>query len=58
MTKPKPWLGIMFECCSVYRRIYINKDQNAYEGQCPKCCGKIKVIISPDGTTRRIFSAW
>lgn len=58
MAKPKPWLGIMFECCSVDRRIYINNDQNAYEGQCPKCRGKIKVIISPDGTTRRIFSAW
>ena len=56
MTKPKPWLGIMFECCNVYRRIYMNNDQNAYEGMCPRCGGKIKVIISPDGATRRIFS--
>lgn len=58
MTQPKLWLGIMFECCNVYRRIYINKDQNAYEGQCPRCGGKIKVNIGPEGTVRRIFSVY
>ena len=57
MEKEKRFLGVMFECCNVYRRIYINKDGNAYEGRCPKFYGKIRVSIGPDGTDKRIFRA-
>jgi len=53
----KKFIGILFECCQVYRRIYINKDGNAYEGRCPKCYGRVKVIIGPDGTDQRFFTA-
>ncbi len=56
-NKQKKFLGVMFECCNVYRRIYINKDGNAYEGRCPRCSGKIKVTISPEGTDQRFFRA-
>jgi len=55
--KDKKFIGILFECCNVYRRIYINKDGNAYEGRCPLCYGKIKVAIGPHGTDQRIFKA-
>ncbi len=55
--KEKQFIGILFECCNVYRRIYINKDGNAYEGRCPNCYGKVKVIIGPDGTDQRFFTA-
>ena len=51
------FIGILFECCNVYRRIYLNKEKNAYEGKCPKCSGEIKVMIGPDGTDTRFFSA-
>ena len=27
MEKDKKFLGIMFECCNIYRRIYINKGE-------------------------------
>ncbi|MDC0207221.1 hypothetical protein OAL04_08305 [Nitrospinae bacterium] len=47
----------MFECCNIYRRIYINKDGNAYEGRCPKCFSEIKIIIGPGGSEKRIFRA-
>ena len=57
MEKDKKFLGIMFECCNVYRRIYINKGGNAYEGRCPKCFGRIKVAIGPYGTDKRIIRA-
>ena len=57
MQKGKKFLGIMFECCNIYRRIYINKDGNAYEGRCPKCFGEVKVIIGRDGSEKRIFRA-
>ena len=57
MQKGKKFLGIMFECCNIYRRIYINKDGNAYEGRCPKCFSEIKIIIGPGGSEKRIFRA-
>lgn len=53
----KKFLGIMFECCNVYRRIYINKEGNAYEGRCPKCFAKVKVLIGEGGSDTRIFRA-
>lgn len=55
--KAKKFLGIHFECCNVYRRIYINKDGNAYEGRCPLCYREVKVLIGPDGTSSRFFRA-
>ena len=53
----KKFIGILFECCNVYRRVYNNKDKNAYEGTCPKCNGEIKIMIGHDGTDARFFSA-
>jgi len=49
------FIGILFECCNIYRRIYVNKEKNAYEGKCPKCNGEVKVKIGPGGTETRFF---
>ena len=57
MVQKKKFIGILFECCNVYRRIYINQEKNAYKGECPKCNGKVKVTIGPSGTDTRFFSA-
>ena len=57
MQQDKKFLGIMFECCNIYRRIYINKEGNAYEGRCPKCFGEVKIIIGAGGSEKRIFRA-
>ena len=57
MPEKKKFLGILFECCNVYRRIYINKEKNAYEGRCPKCGGEVKVLIGSDGSDSRFFTA-
>jgi hypothetical protein len=54
---PKKFIGVMFECCKVYRRIYINKENNAYEGNCPRCRKKVKAIIGQGGTDNRFFNA-
>ncbi len=53
----KKFIGINFQCCNVYKRIYINKDKNAYEGNCPKCYRKVKVLIGANGTDQRFFDA-
>ena len=57
MIQKKKFIGILFECCNVYRRIYINKEKNAYAGACPRCNSEVKVMIGPDGTDTRFFSA-
>lgn len=55
--KGSNYLGIMFNCCSVYGRIYKNKDGNAYVGRCPRCMRTIKIPVGEGGTSRRFFNA-
>jgi hypothetical protein len=41
----------------VYTRVYINRDETAYVGYCPRCAKKIELTIGPDGTDARFFKA-
>lgn len=52
-----PFLGILFECCNVYSRIYRNKEGTHYAGSCPKCGKRLKVRIGEGGTGTRFFKA-
>lgn len=56
--KTKNYLGIMFNCCNVYGRIYKNKEGTAYIGRCPGCMRSIKVPIGKEGTAQRFFNAY
>lgn len=53
----RPWIGIQFECCGVYTRIYRNRQGDAYEGYCPKCSRPVRVRVGPGGTSHRMFRA-
>ena len=53
----KKFLGIMFECCNIYKRVYVNKEGNAYEGRCPKCYAQVTVRIGSEGSDNRFFRA-
>lgn len=55
--KSKKYVGMLFECCNVYQRIYINKTKTAYSGNCPKCCKKVEIKIALHGTSARFFKA-
>ncbi len=55
--KPREFLGIMFKCCNVYSRIYLNKDRTAFVGWCPKCARKAEIKISPHGSKSKFFEA-
>jgi hypothetical protein len=51
------FVGVHFVCCDVYTRVYINRDQTAYEGNCPRCAKRVRLRIGPGGTDARFFTA-
>ena len=53
----KKFIGIYFECCNVYSRIYKNKEGTHYTGRCPRCMRAVKVGIGEGGTNARFFRA-
>lgn len=57
MAIKRKFLGVVFECCRVYARVYINREQTAYQGGCPRCGKRVEVKIGPGGTQTRFFTA-
>jgi len=49
------FLGIHFACCDVYSRVYANRDQTAYLGNCPGCAKRVEFQIGSGGTDSRFF---
>jgi hypothetical protein len=52
------FLGIHFACCGVYARVYINRDETAYEGHCPRCSRPVRIRVGPGGSDCRFFTAY
>jgi len=51
----RQFVGIIFDCCNVYQRIYMNKSKTSYVGYCPRCCKKVEFKISPYGSKDRFY---
>ena len=51
------FVGVHFKCCDVYTRVYINREETAYVGNCPRCAKKVELFIGPGGTDARLFEA-
>jgi hypothetical protein len=52
----RKFIGVKFECCGVYSRIYYNEKLNAYNGYCPMCHRRVNVRVDPEkGVDARFF---
>ena len=56
--EPRKYLGIYFECCNVYGRVYQNKDKTTYSGFCPRCMRRVNIKVGEGGTNQRFFKAY
>ncbi len=53
----RQWISMLFRCCNVYQRIYLDKRGASYTGWCPRCMRKAQVRVGPGGTDCRSFTA-
>ena len=53
----KKFIGVMFECCNVYSRVYKNVQGTHYAGACPRCMRRVTFKIGEGGTDQRFFKA-
>lgn len=54
---PRPFVGVYFDCCGVYVRVYRKPGEMRYVGRCPRCLRVATLNVGADGTSERIFRA-
>ncbi len=51
----RPFLGVMFDCCRVYARVYLNTAGDAYVGGCPRCGRPLRFRVGAGGSGERFW---
>lgn len=53
--RPRPFIGVHFECCGVYTRVYRRPGEVQYVCRCPRCLRAVLVRVGEGGTSERFF---
>lgn len=53
----RPYIGMLFRCCHIYLRIYLNRDGTAYAGSCPRCGVQVQIQTGEGGSRSRFWAA-
>jgi len=56
-NRKREFIGVIFQCCRVYSRIYLDKKKKMFAGHCPRCGAKLNILISDSGSESRFFVA-
>jgi hypothetical protein len=51
----RPFIGIQWECCGTYTRVYRHVSGEYYQGRCPRCGKTARLKVEPGGTNSRFF---
>jgi hypothetical protein len=54
-AKGRPFLGLKFNCCGTYQRVYRSDDGKWYRGRCPKCLKPVEIRVGAGGSDSRFF---
>jgi len=57
-AESRPFVGVSFNCCGVYARVYRTRDGKAYAGYCPKCSKPVRLLIGSGGSSSRFYTAY
>ncbi|MSP72224.1 MAG: hypothetical protein EXR76_08595 [Myxococcales bacterium] len=52
----RPYLGVSFECCQVYARVYRNAAGDKYVGSCPRCARQVRFSVGDGGSGSRFWT--
>ena len=53
----RTWLGVYYECCASYSRVYRRPDETQYRGRCPECGASVSIRVGPNGVAARMLIA-
>jgi len=51
------WIGVYYECCETYARVYRRPADVEYRGRCPSCGSAITIRVGPNGVNSRFLIA-
>jgi len=51
----RPFIGIQWDCCSTYTRVYREANGESYLGRCPRCNKRVRLRVEAGGTNSRFF---
>ncbi len=51
----RPFIGLRWECCGRYTRVFRHVDESHYQGRCPGCGKSVRIEVAPGGTESRFF---